>query len=116
MLVKVIISPLTYKSYISTAKMRVIKPEVDELAKKYPRQEDAMKRQQATMELYKKAGINPMGGCIPLLIQMPIIIAMFRFFPPRSSCAASISFGPTTFRRTTACCRCRSTSPSTEIT
>ena len=80
-LVKVIISPLTYKSYISTAKMRVIKPEVDELAKKYPRQEDAMKRQQATMELYKKAGINPMGGCIPLLIQMPIIIAMFRFFP-----------------------------------
>ena len=80
-LVKVIISPLTYKSYISTAKMRVIKPEVDELAKKYPRQEDAMKRQQATMELYKKAGINPMGGCIPMLIQMPILIAMFRFFP-----------------------------------
>lgn len=80
-LVKIIISPLTYKSYVSTAKMRVIKPEVDELAKKYPKQEDAMKRQQATMELYKKAGINPMGGCIPLLIQMPIIIAMFRFFP-----------------------------------
>lgn len=80
-LVKLIISPLTYKSYVSTAKMRVIKPEVDALAQKYPRQEDAMKRQQATMELYKKAGINPMGGCIPMLIQMPIIIAMFRFFP-----------------------------------
>lgn len=80
-LVKLIISPLTYKSYVSTAKMRLIKPEVDELAKKYPKQEDAMKRQQATMELYKRAGINPMGGCIPLLIQMPIIIAMFRFFP-----------------------------------
>ena len=80
-LVKVIISPLTYKSYVSTAKMRVIKPEVDALAQKFPRQEDAMKRQQATMELYKKAGINPMGGCIPMLIQMPIIIAMFRFFP-----------------------------------
>mgnify|MGYP001087081279 FL=1 len=80
-LVKLIISPMTYKSYLSTAKMRVIKPEVDELAKKYPRQEDAMKRQQATMELYKRAGINPMGGCIPMLIQMPIIIAMFRFFP-----------------------------------
>ena len=80
-LVKVIISPLTYKSYVSMAKMRIIKPEVDELAKKYPKPEDAMKRQQATMELYKKAGINPMGGCIPLLIQMPIIIAMFRFFP-----------------------------------
>lgn len=80
-LVKIIISPLTYKSYVSTAKMRVIKPEVDELTKKYPKKEDAMKRQQATMELYKKAGINPMGGCIPMLIQMPIIIAMFRFFP-----------------------------------
>ena len=80
-LVKVIISPLTYKSYVSTAKMRVIKPEVDALAQKFPRQEDAMKRQQATMELYKKAGITPMGGCIPMLIQMPIIIAMFRFFP-----------------------------------
>lgn len=80
-LVKVIISPLTYKSYVSTAKMRVIKPEVDALAQKFPRQEDAMKRQQATMELYKKAGINPRGGCIPMLIQMPIIIAMFRFFP-----------------------------------
>lgn len=80
-LVKLIISPLTYKSYVSMAKMRVIKPEVDEINKKYPKQEDAMKRQQATMELYRKAGINPMGGCIPLLIQMPIIIAMFRFFP-----------------------------------
>ena len=80
-LIKLIISPLTYKSYVSTAKMRVIKPEVDALAKKYPKQEDAMKRQQATMELYKKAGINPMGGCIPMLIQMPILIAMFRFFP-----------------------------------
>lgn len=80
-LVKLIISPLTYKSYVSMAKMRVIKPEVDELAKKFPKQEDAMKKQQATMELYKKAGINPMGGCIPMLIQMPIIIAMFRFFP-----------------------------------
>ena len=80
-LVKVIISPLTYKSYVSTAKMRVIKPEVDALAQKFPRQEDAMKRQQATMELYRKAGINPMGGCIPMLIQFPILIAMFRFFP-----------------------------------
>lgn len=80
-LVKVIIFPMTYKSYVSMAKMRVIKPEVDALAQKYPKQEDAMKRQQATMELYKKAGINPMGGCIPMLIQMPILIAMFRFFP-----------------------------------
>ncbi len=80
-LVKLVISPLTYKSYVSMAKMRLVKPQIDELAKKYPKPEDAMKKQQATMELYKKAGINPMGGCIPLLIQMPILIAMFRFFP-----------------------------------
>ncbi len=80
-LVKLVISPLTYKSYVSMAKMRLIKPQVDELNKKYPKPEDAMKRQQATMELYKKAGINPMGGCIPMLIQLPILIAMFRFFP-----------------------------------
>ncbi|MDE6876477.1 MAG: membrane protein insertase YidC, partial [Alistipes sp.] len=80
-LIRLVISPLTYKSYVSMAKMSLIKPKVDELTKKYPKQEDAMKRQQATMELYKKAGINPMGGCIPMLIQMPILIAMFRFFP-----------------------------------
>lgn len=80
-LVKLVISPLTYKSYVSMAKMRLIKPQVDEFNKKYPKKEDAMKKQQATMELYKKAGINPMGGCIPMLIQLPILIAMFRFFP-----------------------------------
>ena len=80
-LVKLLIFPLTYRSYLSTAKMRVIKPEVDALNEKYPRQEDAMKKQQAMMELYKKAGINPLGGCIPLLIQLPILWAMFRFFP-----------------------------------
>ena len=81
LLVKLVISPLTYKSYVSMAKMRLVKPQIDELAKKYPKPEDAMKKQQATMEFYKKAGINPMGGCIPMLIQMPILIAMFRFFP-----------------------------------
>lgn len=80
-LIRLVISPLTYKSYVSMAKMRLVKPQIDELAKKYPKPEDAMKKQQATMELYKKAGINPMGGCIPLLIQMPILIAVFRFFP-----------------------------------
>ena len=80
-LIRLVISPLTYKSYVSMAKMRLVKPQIDELAKKYPKPEDAMKKQQATMELYKKAGINPMGGCIPMLIQMPILIAMFRFFP-----------------------------------
>ena len=79
--IKIILFPLTYKSYLSTAKMRVLKPEVDEIGKKFPKKEDAMKKQQATMAMYKKAGVNPMGGCIPMLIQFPIIIAMFRFFP-----------------------------------
>lgn len=80
-LVKLLIFPLTYKSYLSTAKIRVIKPEMDALNEKYPRQEDAMKKQQEMMNLYKKAGINPMGGCIPMLIQLPLLWALFRFFP-----------------------------------
>ena len=79
--IKIIISPLTYKSYLSTAKMRLLKPEMDKINEKYPKQEDAMKKQQAMMALYKSAGVNPMGGCLPLLIQFPILIAMFRFFP-----------------------------------
>ncbi len=79
--VKLVISPMTYSSYLSMGKMRVIKPEVEAINAKYSKENEAMKRQQATMDLYKKAGINPMGGCIPMLIQMPIIIAMFRFFP-----------------------------------
>lgn len=79
--IKIIISPLTFKSYLSSAKMRVLKPQVDEINAKYPKQEDAMKKQQAVMALYKKVGVNPMGGCIPVLIQFPILIAMFRFFP-----------------------------------
>jgi YidC/Oxa1 family membrane protein insertase len=61
--------------------MRVLKPEIDEISKKFPKKEDAMKKQQATMELYKKAGVNPMAGCLPMLLQFPILIAMFRFFP-----------------------------------
>ena len=80
-LVKMVIFPLTYKSYLSTAKMRVIKPEMDALNAKYPRQEDAMKKQQEMMALYKKAGISPMGGCLPMLIQLPLLWALFRFFP-----------------------------------
>ncbi len=79
--IKLIISPLTYKSYLSTAKMRLLKPELDQINAKYPKQEDMAKKQQATMELYRKAGVNPMGGCLPLLIQFPFLIAMFRFFP-----------------------------------
>ena len=80
-LLKVVLFPIAFKTYKSSAKMRVLKPEIDELAKKFPKKEDAMKKQSATMELYKKAGVNPMAGCIPLLLQMPILIAMYRFFP-----------------------------------
>ncbi|HUW92976.1 MAG TPA: membrane protein insertase YidC [Bacteroidales bacterium] len=81
LLIKLVLSPLTHKSFLSQAKMRIMKPQVDELAKKFPKKEDAMKKQQATMELYKKAGVSPMGGCLPMLLQMPILFAMFRFFP-----------------------------------
>ncbi len=81
LLIKLLISPLTIKSYKSSAKMQVIKPEMDKINAKYPNEKDAMKKQQATMELYQKAGISPMGGCLPMLLQMPILFAMFRFFP-----------------------------------
>jgi YidC/Oxa1 family membrane protein insertase len=80
-IIKIVLFPLTFKSYQSQAKMTVLKPMVDELGKKFPKKEDAMKKQQATMELYKRAGVNPMGGCLPMLLQMPILFAMFRFFP-----------------------------------
>lgn len=80
-MIKLIILPLTYKSYMSGAKMRVLKPQMDELNERFPDKEDALKKQQATMELYKKSGVSPFGGCLPTLIQMPILFAMFRFFP-----------------------------------
>jgi len=80
-LLKIVLLPIAYKSYISSAKMRFLKPDIDELGKKFPKKEDAMKKQQATMALYKQAGVNPMAGCIPMLLQFPILIAMFRFFP-----------------------------------
>ncbi|MBK7132516.1 MAG: membrane protein insertase YidC [Bacteroidales bacterium] len=80
-IIKIVLFPLTFKSYQSTAKMQVLKPQVEELGKKFPKKEDAMKKQQATMDLYKRAGVNPMGGCLPMLLQMPILFAMFRFFP-----------------------------------
>ena len=81
LLIKLIISPLTMKSYKSSAKMQVLKPEIDKLNAKYPSEKDAMKKQQAMMELYRKAGVSPAGGCLPMLLQMPILFAMFRFFP-----------------------------------
>ena len=79
--IKIVVLPFAYKSLSSTSKMQVLKPEIDKINAKYPKQEDAMKKQQATMDLYKKAGVNMMGGCLPMLLQMPILWAMFRFFP-----------------------------------
>ena len=80
-MLKLLLFPIAYKTYYSSAKMRVLKPEVDELSKKFPKKEDAMKKQQAVMALYKRAGANPAAGCVPMLLQMPILFAMFRFFP-----------------------------------
>jgi len=80
LIIKLALFPFTFKSYKSSAKMRVLKPQIDEINKKIPK-EKAMERQQATMALYKKVGVNPMGGCLPMLFQMPFLIAMFRFFP-----------------------------------
>jgi len=80
LMIKVVLFPLTYQSYKSMAKMRVLKPEMDALNEKH-KNADAMVKQQATMALYKEVGVNPLGGCIPQLVQLPILIAMFRFFP-----------------------------------
>lgn len=78
--IKLLVFPFTYKSYLSTAKMRLLKPEIDAINEKIPA-EKSMERQQATMALYKKAGANPLGGCLPMLLSMPFLFAMFRFFP-----------------------------------
>jgi len=80
-MLKMVLFPIAYKTYMSSAKMRVLKPEVEEINKKFPKKEDAMKKQKAVMGLYKKAGANPASGCVPMLLQMPILFAMFRFFP-----------------------------------
>ena len=79
--IKIILSPFSQKSIVSSAKMKLLKPEIDKINAKYPKQEDAMKKQQETMALYKKTGVSMLGGCLPMLLQMPILFAMFRFFP-----------------------------------
>ena len=79
--IKLVVLPFAYKSYSSSAKMQALKPFMEKINAKYPKQEDAMKKQQETMALYKKAGVSAMGGCLPMLLQMPILWAMFRFFP-----------------------------------
>ena len=77
-IVRLLLSPIVYKSYVSQAKMKVLRPEIEEINKKY---EEPMKRQQETMALYSKAGVNPMSGCIPALLQLPVFLALFNFFP-----------------------------------
>lgn len=81
LLLKLVLFPIAYKTYMSSAKMKVLKPDVEEITKRFPKKEDALKKQQATMDLYKRAGVNPMAGCVPQLLQLPILIALFRFFP-----------------------------------
>jgi len=80
LIIKIVLFPLTYTSYKSMAKMKVLKPEMDAIAEKF-KDKDPVKKHQATMELYQQAGVNPLGGCIPVLVQMPILLAMFNFFP-----------------------------------
>lgn len=80
-LLKIVLFPIALRTYKSSAKMRILKPEIDEIGKRYPKKEEAAKKQAATMELYKKAGVSPLSGCIPMLLQFPILIALFRFFP-----------------------------------
>jgi YidC/Oxa1 family membrane protein insertase len=80
LLLKLVLFPIAYKTYTSSAKMRVLKPEIDAINEKF-KDKDAVKKQQATMDLYKKAGVNPLAGCVPMLLQMPILFAIFRFFP-----------------------------------
>ena len=81
LVIKLVVLPFTYKSFASSAKMAALRPFMDKINAKYPKQEDAMKKQQATMDLYKRAGVSPMGGCLPTLLTFPILWAMFRFFP-----------------------------------
>ena len=80
-LIKLVLFPLTYKSYVSQAKMRILQPDIKALKEKYPNKEDALTLQQKTMELYRKAGASPMSGCLPMLLQIPILFAIFNFFP-----------------------------------
>ncbi|KAA6302005.1 MAG: Membrane protein insertase YidC [Candidatus Ordinivivax streblomastigis] len=81
LIIKTALFPLTYKSFMSSAKMRVLKPQVEAISAKYPGQDNALARQQKTMELYKQVGVSPMAGCVPMLLQMPFLLALFMFFP-----------------------------------
>ena len=79
--VKLLLSPVNYKMYKSSAMMKVLRPEIEKITKKFPKKADAMKKQQETMALYRETGVSPMAGCVPMLVQMPILFAIFRLFP-----------------------------------
>jgi YidC/Oxa1 family membrane protein insertase len=81
LIIKTALFPLMYKSFMSSAKMRVLRPQIEKITAKYPGQENAMTRQQKNMELYRQVGVNPMAGCLPMLLQMPFLFALFMFFP-----------------------------------
>lgn len=81
LIIKLVLMPIQWKMYVSSAKMRILKPEIDELNAKYPNKEDAMKKQTEMMTLYRESGASPFSGCLPMLIQMPILFAVFRYFP-----------------------------------
>lgn len=81
LIIKFILMPIQWKMYVSSAKMRILRPEIEEINQKYPDKEDAMKKQMETMSLYRESGASPLSGCVPMLIQMPILLAVFRFFP-----------------------------------
>jgi YidC/Oxa1 family membrane protein insertase len=81
LIIKLFLMPIQWKMYVSSAKMRILKPEIDELNAKFPNKEDAMKKQMEMMSLYRTSGASPLAGCVPMLIQMPILLAVFRFFP-----------------------------------
>jgi len=81
LIIKFALMPIQWKMYVSSAKMKILRPELDKLAEKFPNKEDAMKKQMETMSLYRESGASPLAGCVPMLIQMPILLAVFRFFP-----------------------------------
>lgn len=81
LILKLVLMPIQWKMYTSSAKMRILRPEIEEINAKYPDKEDAMKKQMETMALYRESGASPLAGCVPMLIQMPILLAVFRFFP-----------------------------------
>jgi YidC/Oxa1 family membrane protein insertase len=81
LILKLLLMPIQWKMYVSSAKMKILKPEIDELNKKFPDKADAMKKQTEMMSLYRESGASPLAGCLPMLIQMPILLAVFRFFP-----------------------------------